>query len=67
MRIDPVCEAEVEEEEAQWTSVFKGVKYYFCSKACKEDFDTDPELFLSEYEEDEEDDIVSWSKIKIRN
>jgi Cu+-exporting ATPase len=55
VHIDPVCAVEVDEEDARWTSSYKGVTYYFCSKACKEDFDSDPELFLSDVEEDEED------------
>lgn len=63
MRIDPVCEAGVDEEDAQWTSVYRGVTYYFCSEVCKEDFDTDPELFLSDFEEDEEDYIAARARL----
>ncbi|MBL7083580.1 MAG: YHS domain-containing protein, partial [Candidatus Aminicenantes bacterium] len=43
MAIDSVCGMEVKEEEAAGSSLYKGKKYYFCSKNCKEKFDENPE------------------------
>ncbi|MGB2763001.1 MAG: heavy metal translocating P-type ATPase [Candidatus Aminicenantaceae bacterium] len=47
MAIDSVCGMEVKEEEAAGSSLYKGKKYYFCSKNCKEKFDENPEDFIS--------------------
>ncbi len=47
MAIDPVCNMEVEEATAQWTSEYKGNMYYFCAPGCKVSFDADPEKYLS--------------------
>ncbi|MCL5976925.1 MAG: heavy metal translocating P-type ATPase [Nitrospirae bacterium] len=38
----------IEDKDAAATSVYKSVTYHFCSKPCKEDFDKDPESFISE-------------------
>ena len=46
MAIDPVCEMEVEESTAQYTSEYQGNTYYFCAAGCKKAFDDDPEKFL---------------------
>ena len=43
--IDPVCGMSVDEEEAPATSEFEGREFYFCSAACKQAFDTDPEAY----------------------
>ena len=48
MAIDPVCKMEVEESKAAATSEYKDKKYYFCSGACKQAFDQDPEKYLAE-------------------
>ncbi len=45
---DPVCKMTIEDKDAAATSVYKSVTYHFCSKPCKEDFDKDPESFISE-------------------
>ena len=42
---DPVCGMTVEEDNAAATSEYKGTTYYFCSKDCKEEFDSDPESY----------------------
>jgi YHS domain-containing protein len=42
---DVVCGMEVEEKKAP-KSVYKGRTYYFCSPACKMQFDRDPEQYL---------------------
>lgn len=46
--VDPVCKMTIEDKDAADTSVYKGITYHFCSKACKEDFDKDPESFITE-------------------
>jgi YHS domain-containing protein len=45
--VDPVCKMTIEDKEAAGTSSRKGTTYYFCSKPCKEDFDKNPESFVS--------------------
>jgi Cu+-exporting ATPase len=45
--VDPVCKMTIEDKDAVGTSTFKGTTYYFCSKPCKEDFDKNPESFIS--------------------
>jgi YHS domain-containing protein len=45
--IDPVCKMEVETENAEWTSEYKGTKYFFCAPGCKRSFDADPEAYLA--------------------
>ncbi|MCX8126299.1 MAG: YHS domain-containing protein [Dehalococcoidia bacterium] len=40
MAVDPVCKMEVDEKKSKFTTAYKGKTYYFCSKACKEKFDT---------------------------
>jgi len=47
MAIDLVCGMEVKEAEAAGLSVYKGKKYYFCSKLCQQKFDNDPEKYLN--------------------
>jgi YHS domain-containing protein len=47
MALDPVCNMEVDEATAQWTSEYKGTMYYFCAPGCKASFDEDPEKYLS--------------------
>lgn len=46
--IDPVCKMTIEDKDAVATSSYKGTTYYFCTEQCKEDFDKDPQAFLSE-------------------
>ena len=46
--IDPVCHMEVETEDAEWRSDYKGKTYYFCAPGCKRSFDKEPEKYLSE-------------------
>ena len=42
---DPVCGMRVEPEKAAGHSSHNGEEYYFCSKHCKEKFDTAPESY----------------------
>ena len=48
MVTDPVCKMTINEKDAAGTSVYNGTTYYFCSMPCKEDFDKDPDVYLSE-------------------
>jgi Cu+-exporting ATPase len=47
MARDPVCGMEVKETGAAGVSEYKGKKYYFCSKSCQNEFDRNPEKFVS--------------------
>ncbi len=44
--VDPVCGMTVTKETAAGTYVYKGQTYYFCSKACKDNFTKDPQKYL---------------------
>ena len=50
MAMDPVCNMEVDENSAQWTSKYEGQIYYFCAPGCKASFDKDPEKYLGSTE-----------------
>jgi Cu+-exporting ATPase len=45
--LDPVCGMTVEIPRAAAMSVFQGQLVYFCSPACKEKFDAEPEKFIN--------------------
>lgn len=45
MQIDPVCGMQVEQEKASGRSEYSGKAYYFCSQACKEQFEKEPLKF----------------------
>jgi YHS domain-containing protein len=45
--VDPVCGMTVTKETAAGTYVYKGQTYYFCSKACQDNFTKDPQKYLS--------------------
>jgi len=42
MTIDPVCGMEIDEALTAQQSEYDSVTYYFCSDACKLEFDRDP-------------------------
>lgn len=44
---DPVCGMEVTYESAQARSEYHGRTYYFCSLGCKEQFDQNPEQYVT--------------------
>ncbi len=44
---DPVCGMTIDDKDAVATSQYKGHTYYFCAEICKEDFDSNPEAFIS--------------------
>ena len=45
---DPVCGMEVTYETAEARTEYNGQTYYFCSLGCKEDFDREPERYVSQ-------------------
>jgi P-type Cu+ transporter len=42
MNKDPVCGMTIEPAQALYTGEYQGETYYFCSAACKEQFDRNP-------------------------
>ncbi len=42
MAKDPVCNMNVDEKKAKYTSDINGQKVYFCRSECKETFDKNP-------------------------
>ena len=47
MTRDPVCGAEVAESEDRLTAEYAERRYTFCSPACLEKFDLEPDLFTA--------------------
>ncbi len=47
MAKDPVCGMEIEQQDAVGSAEHQGVKYYFCSDDCKEEFEADPAGYVS--------------------
>jgi YHS domain-containing protein len=47
MATDPVCKMNVAESQAKYASTLNDRKYYFCSAACKAEFDRNPTKYLS--------------------
>lgn len=48
MARDPVCGMEVNPDEATEYDEYQGNTYYFCSIACAEKFESDPERYAGE-------------------
>lgn len=48
MEIDPVCKMEIEPDHSTGESRYEGETYYFCSTACKDQFDANPAQYASE-------------------
>ncbi len=46
MAVDPVCDMKVDEKKSQFTSTYDGKIYYFCSEACKTEFEENPRNFV---------------------
>lgn len=44
---DVVCGMMIEPATAAATTEYKGGTYYFCAAGCKQDFDANPEKYLS--------------------
>ena len=47
MAKDPVCGMDVDEKQAPFKSYFEGVRYFFCSVACKKGFDKNPRQYVT--------------------
>jgi Cu+-exporting ATPase len=47
MAVDPVCKMTVEPARAAAQSNYRGQTYYFCAVSCKQQFDKEPEKYLS--------------------
>jgi Cu+-exporting ATPase len=47
MAVDPVCKMSVEPARAAAQSSYRGQTYYFCAVSCKQQFDKEPEKYLS--------------------
>ncbi|AEA12520.1 ribosomal protein L24, putative [Thermoproteus uzoniensis 768-20] len=47
MAIDPVCGMEVDPKTAKYKTIYGGKIYYFCSQACKEEFERNPQHYLT--------------------
>ena len=45
---DPVCGMEFDETEAAASVLWNGSTYWFCTDACKDDFQKDPERYEDE-------------------
>ena len=46
MATDPVCDMEVDVEEAEFKTTYKDKTYYFCAPGCKKMFEENPEKYL---------------------
>jgi len=46
LAIDPVCGMNVTVMRAENESTYQGIKYYFCSAVCREEFDRDPDAYM---------------------
>ncbi|MEB3779682.1 MAG: YHS domain-containing protein [Desulfurococcales archaeon] len=46
MAVDPVCGMEVDPSTAKFKTLYKGKVYYFCSHACKVEFEKRPDYYL---------------------
>jgi YHS domain-containing protein len=47
MAIDPVCGMDVNENNAPAKTEYNDVTYYFCSQNCRDEFEEDPEEYIS--------------------
>jgi YHS domain-containing protein len=47
MEKDPVCGMDVDPKTAEYTSIYQGMTYYFCSPGCKRDFDREPQKYVN--------------------
>jgi Cu+-exporting ATPase len=46
--VDPVCGMTVTKEGAAGSTTYQGRTYYFCSKACKDNFTKEPQKYLAQ-------------------
>lgn len=45
---DPVCGMMIPKDNPDLSSTYKGTTYHFCDVGCKEEFDIEPGLYVSE-------------------
>ena len=45
---DPVCEMNVNEQNAAGKSDYQGKTFYFCSSSCKQRFDENPQNYAKQ-------------------
>ncbi|TLF52602.1 YHS domain-containing protein [Halomonas urmiana] len=50
--VDPVCGMAISFQTAAVGSEYRGQRYYFCSGACREQFETDPERYVRAHQLD---------------
>lgn len=48
---DPVCGMELDKGKAAASFDYQGKTYYFCALACKQEFEQNPEKYVSEEHE----------------
>lgn len=48
---DLVCSIQIDENLSKVTSEYQGKTYYFCSEACKEQFNAKPTSYAEEHHE----------------
>lgn len=44
---DLVCEMEINEKAAGYSTIYEGEKFYFCSEGCRAEFLRRPETYLT--------------------
>lgn len=52
--IDHVCGMTVNPATAADEYTYEGKTYYFCAPVCRERFESDPDQYLTSYDEDQE-------------
>lgn len=45
---DPVCEMQIEAEDAAGQAEYEGTTYYFCSQSCQQKFEADPARYTNQ-------------------
>jgi YHS domain-containing protein len=46
MAIDPICKMDVDPKTVKHKSTFNDKVFYFCCRACKEEFDKNPKKYV---------------------
>lgn len=47
MAKDPICNMEVDEKSAKYTTQYEGKTYYFCAPGCKKTFENNPTKYTN--------------------
>ena len=45
MATDPICKMNVSDADAKHTTINESKKFFFCSAACKQEFDKNPHKY----------------------